>query len=54
MGANNSSQGKRQSQDDAADVKTSYYELLGVERQAADEEYAPYLGHYFVRCLKLF
>jgi len=27
-------------EDGSADIKTSYYELLGVERTATDDEYA--------------
>jgi len=38
MGANQSS-GGGQSEGDAAAIKTSYYELLGVDRQAGDDEH---------------
>jgi len=36
MGANQSSGG---GQSEIVSVKTSYYELLGVDRQASDDEY---------------
>jgi DnaJ family protein A protein 5 len=36
MGANQSSGG---GQSNATTIKTSYYELLGVDRQASDDEY---------------
>ena len=40
MGAGQSSANGGASQTTDAAVKTSYYELLGIERQATDEEYA--------------
>lgn len=40
MGANQSSGEGQSDGGTAATIKTSYYELLGVDRQAGDDEYA--------------
>jgi len=39
MGANQSSGGGQSDGGNAATVKTGYYELLGVDRQAGDDEH---------------
>lgn len=39
MGANHSSGGGQSVGGNAAAIKTSYYELLSVDRQAGDDEY---------------
>jgi hypothetical protein len=44
MGANQSSGGDQSERGNAATIKTSYYELLGVDRQAGDDEYVHIYG----------
>jgi DnaJ family protein A protein 5 len=41
MGASQSSGAGATAVGSSVEVKTSYYELLGVERTASDDEYAP-------------
>jgi DnaJ homolog subfamily A member 5 len=49
MGANQSSDGSAPQDGRDGEIKTSYYELLGVERQATDDEYGvltPWLPYF--------
>ena len=51
MGANQSSSanGGNSGMKDSSEVKTCYYDLLGVERQVSDDEWVqPQLGHFLL------